>query len=307
MDKIIKQTFKNIKSLEIQGATAVAKAIICALNQYGNNIKSDDFFLWEKKVEKAGGYLLAARPTEPLAQNGVNFIFSALRKQKSSNVRQAKKRLKTASFEFLAILEKAAGLIVKNGQKIIRNDDDILTHCHSWLVEQILIEAKENKKRFKVYNTETRPLFQGRITSRKLLNAGIPTAMVSDSSAGFLISNYSGRDLMLDKIILGADAILNNGSVINKIGSFSIALVAHYEKKPIYIATTLLKYHPHSWIRIEKRPPKEIWLNAPNGLKIINFAFDIVPAKFIKGIICEAGIIKPQEIKKHLKKIYPFL
>ncbi|MDD5172731.1 MAG: hypothetical protein PHG59_01115 [Patescibacteria group bacterium] len=50
-----------------------------------------------------------------------------------------------------------------------------------------------------------------------------------------------------------------------------------------------------------------MWLNAPNGLKIINFAFDIVPAKFIKGIICEAGIIKPQEIKKHLKKIYPFL
>lgn len=307
MDKRIEQTFKNIRSLKIQGATAVAKTVIRALNQYGHNLKADNVFVWKKQFRKAADYILAARPTEPLAQNGVNFVFLRLEKTRPRNVKQAKEQVKAASLEFLTLLNRAAELIVKNGQKIIKNNDDIFTHCHSWLVEQILIRARKNKKKFRVYNTETRPLFQGRITSKKLLKAGIPTTMVTDSSAGFLISNYSGRDLMMDKVILGADAIFNNGSVINKIGSFAIAVAAHNEKKPLYIATTLLKHHPCSWIKIEKRSPQEIWPGAPKGLKIINFAFDVVPAEYITGIICEAGIIKPTQVKRYLKKIYPHL
>jgi len=71
--------------------------------------------------------------------------------------------------------------------------------------------------------------------------------------------------------------------------------------------TSLLKFTPKSWIKIEKRSPKEIWRNAPKGLKIINFAFDIVPAKFIKGIICEKGLIKPSQIKTAIKETYPWI
>ncbi len=307
MDKSIKQAFQDIRTLKIQGATAVAKAIIHNLNRYGNRIKTDNVSVWKKNFKKAADYLLDARPTEPMARNGVNFIFSQIDKDRSKNVIRVKNCLKKAADDFLIMMADAADLIVRHGQKSIKNNDNVLTHCHSWLVEQILIKARKNKKEFRVYNTETRPLFQGRITSKKLIKAGIPTTMVADSSAGFLISNYSGRDLMMDKIILGADAVLSDGSVINKIGSFTIALTAHHEKKPVYIAATLLKYHPRSWIKIEKRSPKELWPNAPKSLKIINFAFDTVPARYIKGIICEAGIINPKDVKKYLKKIYPFL
>lgn len=307
MDKSIRQTFQNIRSLKIQGATAVAGTIIHNLKKYGDRIKTDNVSVWKKDFKKAAVYLLNARPTEPLAQNGAKFIFSQLDKGGAKNTVQARNYLKKAADDFLMIMTDAADLIISHGQRLIGNNDDVLTHCHSWLVEQILIRARKNKKKFRVYNTETRPLFQGRITSKKLIEAGISTTMVADSSAGFLISNYSGRDLMMDKIIFGADAILNDGSVINKIGSFTIALAAHHEKKPVYIATTLLKHHPRSWIKIEERSPEELWPKAPKGLKIINFAFDIVPAKYIKGIICEAGIIKPKDVKKYLKKTYSFL
>jgi len=307
MDREIRQAFEGIKSLRIQGATAVAKFLIKSLSRYGDGIDTRNVSLWQRRCRKAANYLLAARPTEPLAQNGVDFIFSSLKKKKPVNVKQAKRIFKTAGLEFLSILKKAGELIIEEGEKIIRNDDDILTHCHSWLVEQILIKARKNGKKFRVYNTETRPLFQGRITARKLSGAGISTTMVTDSSAAFLISRYSGHDLMMDKIILGADAILRDGSVINKIGSFAIASAAYSEKKPLYIAAPLLKRRAHSWIKIERRSPREIWPNAPRDLRIINFAFDIIPAKYVTGIICEKGIIKPAEVSKYFKIIYPYL
>ncbi len=306
--KTIKQTFKNIKSLKVQGATAVARTTIQALKAYSLRIKAKNVANWKKDFKKAADLLLSARPTEPMAQNGVKYIFSQLSLAKPKNVNEIKNEAKKAADDFLKTMKLAAELTIKNGRKIIKaNDDDILTHCHSWLVEQILIQAKKNKKNFKVYNTETRPLFQGRITSKKLLQAKIPTTMVADSSAGFLISHHSGKDLMMDKIILGADALLPDGSVINKIGSFGIGSIAYREKVPLYIATTLLKFHPKSWIKIERRSPKELWPNAPKNLKIINFAFDRIPSKYITGIICEAGVIKPSQVKAYLKKIYPFI
>lgn len=307
MNKIIQQTFQDIKSLKIQGATAVAKAVVLSLNKFGIEIKENKIGEWQKQVRKAADCLLSARPTEPMAQNGVKIIFFGLRNIKPQNVMQAKKCLKEISAEFLAVLNKAAGLIVKNGQEVIKNNDNIFTHCHSWLVEQILIQAKKNKIIFKVFNTETRPLFQGRITSKKMIQAKIPITMVADSSAGFLISHYSGKKLEMDKIILGADAILSDGSVINKIGSFGIGVIAHEEKVPLYIAAPLLKFHNKSWIKIEKRSSKEIWSQAPKKLKVINFAFDKIPAEYITGIICETGIIKAKDVKKYTKKLYPYL
>ena len=112
---------------------------------------------------------------------------------------------------------------------------------------------------------------------------------------------------MMDKIILGADAILPGGWAINKIGSFAIGSAAYQEGVPLYIASTLLKFHPKTWIKIEERSPEELWKGAPKKLKIINFAFDVIPPEFITGIICEAGIIDPKKVKKIVQKVHPFI
>lgn len=306
MNTLLKQTFQDIKSLKIQGATDVAIETMKALSDYGGNMNIKDLSVLRKKFKIGSDFLLSARPTEPMAQNGVKFILSQLNSSQIKNATQAKDCIKKAGDDFLMIMSDAGDLAINHGEKLVKNNDDILTHCHSWIVEQILIKAKENKKRFKVYNTETRPRFQGRMTSKILLKAKIPTTMVGDSSAGFLISHYSGRSLMMDKIILGADAILADGSVINKIGSFGIGTAAKEEKVPLYIASTLLKFHNKSWIKIEKRSPKELWSNAPRDLKIINFAFDVIPAKYITGIICEEGIIKPENAKTAFNRNYSF-
>jgi len=302
----IKKTFKDIKALEkIQGAEAVAKAIIVALKGLALRIKAKDKKDFEAQIKKAADLLLSARPTEPLAQNAVKFLFFKI--NEANNVKEAKLLFKSAADEILRTIDKAKKEIVAIGRSLIRNGDNIFTHCHSTTVEEILITAKKTGKKFSVFNTETRPLFQGHITATNLIKAGIDATMVTDGSAGFLISQYSDRGLIMDKLIMGCDAILPDGTVINKIGSFVTAQAAHYEKDLVYIAGSLLKFHPKNWIELEKRPAKEIWDKAPAKLKIINFAFDVVPAEFIEGIICEAGIIKPSQVERKAKELYPWL
>jgi len=306
MDKHLQKLYRDIKTIKIQGATAIAKAIVLGLKDYGLSDKSD-LKMWQRNIKSAATYLISARPTEPMAQNGVKFVLHALKLQRPKNTAAAKLILQQSAGQFIFLMGGAAKKIIKTGPSVIQNGDDVLTHCHSWLVQQIIIQAKKNGKKFRAFNTETRPLFQGHITAKNLINANVDTTMVIDSSAGFLISHYSGKELMMEKIIIGADAILSNGSVINKIGSYEIAASAFLEKVPLYVATPLLKFYHHHWIRIEQRSAKEIWPQAPKKLKIINFAFDLVPAHWIKGIICEAGIIKPKDVERCVKKLYPQL
>lgn len=303
----LKQTYQNIKSLKIQGATALTKAVILSLKDYGVGDKSNNIKSWQKNLSRTADYLLSARPTEPMARNAINFIFSKIQLEQPDNINQAKKSLKKYVDEFLILMALAAEKIIPFGCSIIKNNETVLTHCHSWLVEKILISAHQPGKNFRVFNTETRPLYQGRVTSKKLIEAGIETTMVTDSSAGFLISKYSGKDIMIDKVIIGADALLANGSVINKVGSYAIAASAFIEQVPVYVAAPLLKFYQKSWIKIEQRPPKEIWPSAPKKLKIINFAFDEIPAEWITGIICEEGILAPSQLVKTVKKPYPWI
>jgi len=304
---ILKKTFQEIKSLKIQGATAVARHTIIALGQYGKKLDKKSLGQWRRALKKGADYLLSARPTEPMAQNGVKFILSQLGERQPVNINQARNSLIKAADDFLLLMYDAKDLIISRGWDLVRNNDNIFTHCHSFLVETLLVEAHQRGRKFEVFNTETRPLYQGRITARNLLKQGIPVTMVADSSAAFLISHYSGEELMMNKIILGADALLPDGAAINKIGSFGIGAVAQQENIPLYIVAPLLKFHPRSWIKIEKRSPKEIWPKAPKKLEIINFAFDQIPSQYIKGIICEKGIITPQEVVPAVKKFYPWI
>jgi len=284
MINLIQKTKKDIQDLEkVQGATNVALVIISTLKKYSKEVNND-----KKKMKKAADILLSARPTEPLAQNLVKYVL------KNNDFDGAKDLIENTR-------EEAA----EHAAKLIKKNENVMTHCHSSTVIKALGKAKD--KKIKVFHTEARPLFQGRRTAKDLIKLGIPATMVVDSSNGFLISKYSGENLMMDRVVLGCDAILEDGSIINKIGSYEMAATAYLEKVPVYIITPLLKYHAKDWIKIERRPAKEVWKQAPKELKIINFAFDKVPAKYITGIICEFGVIKPKDIKKTIKKHYPWL
>lgn len=156
-----------------------------------------------------------------------------------------------------------------------------MTHCHSGSVIKILVEAHKQGKKIQVFNTETRPLYQGRKTSADLVKAGVPDTMITDDAAPFFVDNVYESDTDIDMVIIGSDAIRIGGEIYNKVGSFAIALAAWHSKIPVYVVGSLLKVDMENTVKIEQRSGKELRPDAPKGLKIINYAFDMVPAKMI--------------------------
>lgn len=312
MDRTTKEAIKRIQSLKVQGATQITHIVLKTLREEGSLQIKNSKSQYLKALKSIGEALEKARPTEPLARNAVQFIFHYLNhKAQGKSVPETHKILNKAIYLFTKLLKYHEDKIKAAGSKLIRSEMNVFTHCHSSTVEGILIQAVKKKKDFQVFTTETRPLFQGRITAKKLLKEKIKVTMVVDSASDFLISKSSGKELMMDLVFLGADVVTSGGSVINKIGSFGISQVAHYEKVPLYVATSLLKTDPETfasrYVAIELRDRKEVWPHGPRDLKIINFAFDRIPAKFIKGIICEFGIIKPKRVASLVEKHYPWI
>jgi ribose 1,5-bisphosphate isomerase len=243
---------KNIKDIKIQGATSVAKAAIKAYYLIPN--------------EETKKKLLSLRPTEPMLSHVLNLV-DKWPKEKILN-------------HFLESQESLNKLVFN----LIRQDAVIFTHCHSTNVVRALIYAKKHGKHFSVFNTETRPLFQGRKTSSELAKAGIKVTTFIDSAASIALDNS-------DLVLLGADALLWN-SVINKVGSGMFSQIAHDKKIPVYIVADSWKYSPKN-VQIEERDFREVW--GSKRIHIKNPAFEPIKAQNIYGIVTELGVMGYEE------------
>ena len=262
----IKKIISDIKEVKIQGARSIAKA---ALKAY--SLKPD------KKTKQK---LINARPTEPLLVNTLN-KFEKIGKEKTLK-------------HFDIAQDKLNRLILR----LIKNNSIIFTHCHSANVINALKYAKKKGKKFEVYNTETRPLYQGRITAKELKKAGIKVTMFVDSALGIALSRGQNTKKP-DYVFLGADAILKTG-VINKVGSEVIAIIAREQKIPVYIIADSWKYTSH--VKLEERSFKEVWKKAPKNIKIKNPAFEFVNKKYIKAVVSELGILSLGKFVKKIRK-----
>jgi len=268
------QICKDIKSLKIQGATNVAKAGVQAFK-----LKRD-----KDSIKK----LLSLRPTEPTLVNAINFCL----KDPEKNPNLALKHF-----------DRTKKVVAEYGSRKIKKGDIVYTHCHSSYATAIIKEAFKTKK-FEVYNTETRPMYQGRITATELAKAKIPVTHFVDAAARHALKK---ANIML----IGADAIFSSGKVANKIGSELFADVARKYDTPVFICTDSWKFDAQTIFgydtQIEKRGVKEIWKNPPKGVKIQNIAFELVDPNLIDGIISELGIYNVDNFISEVKKAYPWM
>lgn len=204
----------------------------------------------------------------------------------------------------------------KNGSTLIAEGDNILTHCNAGALATagygtalgVLRAAREQGKKVHVFVDETRPVLQGaRLTAWELQKEKIPATLITDNMAGFLMQQ--GK---IDKILVGADRITANGDTANKIGTYSLAVLAKAHNIPFYVAAPLstidTSLKTGLAIPIEERSSTEVThlqkvQTAPNGVRVYNPAFDITPAKFLSAIITEKGILK----KPYFKAIHRLL
>jgi methylthioribose-1-phosphate isomerase len=182
----------------------------------------------------------------------------------------------------------------------------VLTHCNAGGLATadygtalaVFFSAHESGKRLHIYADETRPLLQGaRLTAWELQNRGIDVTLICDSMAAQVM-----REGRVQAVVTGADRIAANGDTANKIGTYGVALLAAAHDIPFYIAAPLstfdLSIALGDQIPIEQRSPEEIThgfgrRTAPEGIGVYNPAFDVTPARLIRAIICERGLIQP--------------
>lgn len=298
---------RAIKIMQVRGAPAIGVTAAMGVALGAKGIITEDFAEFYKEFVKICDYLAGTRPT------AVN-LFWAIERMKSITDKNRDKPV-----EFIKdALEKEAVKIREedisinramgnHGQELIENGDTILTHCNAGALATageygtalgVIKVAHEKGKRIKVYADETRPFLQGaRLTAWELVKEGIPVRLITDNMAGYFMGKGE-----IDKVIVGADRIAANGDTANKIGTYSLSILAKEHNIPFYVAAPLstidIKIPDGSKIPIEERNSQEVThLNskriAPEGVEVVNPAFDVTPHKNIHAIITEKGIIKP--------------
>lgn len=287
---------KSIISLDIQGAANIAKYSLKSmyylfLENYKNldkNIDKESFFnLILPKIKE----LYETRPTEPMLRNLLKLFVFKLEKIYDEKTVISKKKLKNNIKETIdSIIEDVTSsddLIYDYGSRKIKDGMVVFTHCHSSSVMGVLKKAKDQGKNFIVYNTETRPKFQGRITAKELSDYGIKVKHFVDSASRLALKKS-------DLFLFGADAITSEGKVINKIGSELFCEVAKRYNVNRYSVTSSLKFDYDSVFGfdepIEERSSDEVWENPPKNVTIDNHAFEIVDESNVSGIISNIGV-----------------
>ena len=294
----------RIRKLEVQGARNVAIAAVKAFEEMVSETKARNRRVFIEELVKAKDILYATRPTEPLMRNAIKWIIGNVENSQRSEINALTRIVSSSACEFLTALEQSRECIAEIGAKRISDGTVVFTHCHSSTVTHLLRRALQEAKKFKVICTETRPLFQGRITAQEMLNLGIETTLIVDSATRCFMKKA-------DIAIVGADAISAEGNVVNKIGTAAIALLAQEARVPFYVVSELLKFDPVTlcgeYEGIEERDREEIWKGAPKRLIVRNPAFEVVRRDFIHGIICEEGIIPPHSINETMHRKYPWV
>ncbi|MGQ9473403.1 MAG: S-methyl-5-thioribose-1-phosphate isomerase [Candidatus Caldatribacteriaceae bacterium] len=303
-----------IRSLRLRGAPLIGVSAaygLCLGALEGIQVHPKEFISF---LEQVDGELRRTRPT------AVN-LFWALDRMKSvwqkmaAGGKSPKEIVEKLIVEAQSIEREDALMnerIAKFGAQLLADGDRVLTHCNAgalactqWGTALGVIYwafLREGKK-LTVYADETRPLLQGaRLTSFELQKNGIPVTVICDNMAGFLMSQGA-----IDKVIVGADRIALNGDFANKIGTYTVALLAHYHHIPFYIAAPLSSVDFEALdgqsIPIEERSPEEVtsWGErriTPLGVGVRNPAFDVTPGYLVNAIVTEKGVLFPPFLEK---------
>ena len=301
-----------IRNLVVRGAPAigVSGAFGLALAALQSSAKEKDQLIQD--LETAKKILFETRPTAINLVWGLEKIMSVTKGDKT--VEQIRGSIIETAKQMARDDIQINMSIGKNGSELFNHNDTIMTHCNAGALATVgygtalgVIRAtKESGKNIKVIATETRPVQQGsRLTAFELKHDGIDVSLIPDTAVGYTMANG-----LVNGVVVGADRILQTGHVFNKIGTYQVATMAKQHNIPFYVAAPLstfdLKSNPENVI-IEQRKASEVTgvgdkKTAPDGIDVINPAFDMTPPELISAIITENGVAKPpfQESIKEL-------
>ncbi len=326
--KNYRETADAIRNMVVRGAPAIGATAAFGMAQAALEFHGSDFEKLKLLMKNAEKIITETRPTAYDLFHAVNFVKKKIKD--SNSVREAKEMALIASQEYADKSVENCKRIGEFGEKLIKDNVserqsrsdiclrargsqphfNILTHCNAGALACVdygtglapIRSAHYKKKKIHVFVDETRPRLQGsRLTAWELLQEGISHSIIADNAAGYFMQNGE-----VDMVIVGADRIAGNGDVANKIGTYEKAVLAKENGIPFYVAAPLTTFDMNCKsgkdIVIEERNMNEVlYIDkiriSPKNSKARNPGFDITPAKYIKGIITEGGILKVGEVR----------
>ncbi|MBI5417097.1 S-methyl-5-thioribose-1-phosphate isomerase [Candidatus Poribacteria bacterium] len=315
--KTYQEVADAIKTMVIRGAPAIGVAAAMGIALGINSSKADSIDNLYNEFKKIAETIRITRPT------AVNLFWAIKRMERHFenhrhlSVSKMKKVLEKEAINIYHEDIEINKSIGKNGSPLLKNSCTVLTHCNAGALATagygtalgVIICAHDNGKKIKVFADETRPFLQGaRLTVWELQQNNIPVTLITDNMAGHFM--HRG---MVDAVIVGADRIAANGDTANKIGTYSVAVLAHENKIPFYVAAPIstidINIKSGESIPIEERAKEEVTFIAGKRITsectiVANPAFDVTPNKYITAIITENGVIR-KPFKANIKKIYP--
>lgn len=305
-----------IRELRVRGAPAIGVTAAMGVALRAQSVATTDVPVFEKHVLAVCEQLAATRPTAINLFWALERMKGVLQTNRERTVCEIQARLVD---EALAIQQEDIAMCKTMGQHgatLIRHRQNILTHCNAGALATagygtalgVVRAAWEQGKKIHVFAGETRPVLQGaRLTVWELMEDGIPVTLITDNMAGSLMQQ--GR---IDLCVVGADRIAANGDVANKIGTYSIAVLARVHSIPFYVvapsSTIDVLTLSGSPVPIEERPSCEItalhggtWI-APQGVHVLNPAFDVTPAEYITAIVTERGVFAPDRVAETVQR-----
>ncbi len=299
--------FEAIRSLRVRGAPAIGIAAaygVCLGLQSAATADESSFY---QQLNATVKYLASSRPT------AVNLFWALERMRLKAESLRGEFAPASLRAELLAESKRIhdedramCRAIGMHGATLLQDGDGVLTHCNAGGLATgdygtalaLMYTAHEQGKKLKVFADETRPLLQGaRLTAWELQHRGLDVTLICDNMAAQVM-----REGRIQKVVVGADRIAANGDAANKIGTYGVAVLAAAHNIPFYVAapssTFDLSLPSGDGIPIEQRDPREVThgfgsSTAPAGVKVYNPAFDVTPARLIRGVICERGVISP--------------
>ena len=295
-----------IMEMKVRGAPAIGVTAALGVVLGALEIEAGDWLEFYAQLDRIAEHMRRTRPTAVNLFWGIDRILRLAQSFEGSPVCEIKEMLVAEGITMLDEDEEINRRIGRNGAELIPDNANVLTHCNAGSLATVgygtalgvIRAAVEQGKKIHVYADETRPRLQGmKLTAWELIQDGIPVTVIADNMAGVLMSQ--GK---VDCVIVGADRIAANGDTANKIGTYSLAVLAKVHTVPFYVAapcsTIDASLENGGLIPIEERSHDEMThidgvRIAPEGVAVINPAFDVTPAAIISGIITEVEVIYP--------------
>jgi methylthioribose-1-phosphate isomerase len=307
---------KAIKSMVIRGAPAIGVAAAMGVALGALKIRTRDIRVFKRELKKINRLIASTRPTAVNLFWAIERMAGVVDANTHLPVESIKKKLvkeaRDICREDIAINKE----IGRHGGRLLKKRSTVLTHCNAGALATagygtalgVIRGAIKQGKTISVFADETRPFLQGaRLTAWELKKDRIDVTLITDSMAGVMMAEG-----LIDAVVVGSDRIAANGDIANKIGTYTVAILAREHKIPFYVAAPLstidLNVKDGSGIPIEERDTKEVTHTngkrvAPKGIKVKNPAFDITPNKLVTAIITEKGVAR-RPYRSSIKRLF---